>query len=181
MESKTMTKDEKSKEIQKLKETFQKSRNVILLSFQGLDVAQDTDLRRHIRTTQATYRVVKNTLAKIAAKDTPAEPLIERFQGATSVACNSGDPVALAKVLTQYAKDHPLFTFKAGMVEGKVVSMGELTAIAELPSREDLLGKLLYVLKAPVQQLATVLQATGRDLAVVLNEVAKKKESSPAP
>ena len=176
-----MTKDEKAKEIQALKETFQNSKNVILASFQGLHVAQDTDLRRQIRSTQATYRVVKNTLAKIAAKDTPVEPLIERFQGPTSVACNSGDPVVLAKVLIHYAKDHPLFTFKAGMVEGKVVSISDLIAIAELPSREELLGKLLYVLKAPVKQLATVLQATGRNLAVVLNEVAKKKESSPAP
>jgi len=175
-----MTKDEKAKEIQELKETFQKSRNVILAAFQGLDVGQDTELRRQIRGTRSYYKVVKNTLAKIAAKDTPVEPLISRFQGTTSVACNSSDPIALAKVLTQYAKDHPLFTFKAGMVEGKVVSMEELTAIAELPSREELLSKLLYVLKAPAQQLATVLQATARNLAVVLDEVAKKKGSSPA-
>lgn len=175
-----MTKDEKAKEIQELKGTFQKSRNVILTAFQGLDVGQDTELRRQIRGTKSYYKVVKNTLAKIAAKDTPVEPLIGGFQGTTSVACNSSDPIALAKVLTQYAKDHPLFAFKAGMVEGKVVSMEELTAIAELPCREELLSKLLYVLKAPAQQLATVLQATARNLAVVLDEVAKKKGSSPA-
>lgn len=173
-----MNREDKTKEIQELKETFQKSKNVILASFQGISVAQDTELRRQIRSTQSNYKVVKNTLAKIAAKDTPVEPLVEKFEGATSVAYNASDPMALAKVLTQYAKDHPVFTFKAGMVEGRVVSMAELTAIAELPSREELISKLLYVLKAPVQQLATVLQATSRNLAVVLNEVAQKKESA---
>jgi large subunit ribosomal protein L10 len=175
-----MIKAEKAKEIQELKETFLHSKNILLTCFQGISVAQDTELRRQVRATQSNYKVVKNTLAKIAAKDTPAEPLISQFQGTTSVAWNSGDPVSLAKTLTQYAKDHPVFKFKAGVVEGKVVSMAELAAIAELPSREELISKLLYVLKAPVQQLATVLQATGRNLAVVLNEVAKKKGDSPA-
>ncbi len=175
-----MKKEEKAKEIQELKDAFLKSKNVLLGSFQGISVSQDTELRQKIRATQSRYKVVKNTLAKIAAKDTAAEPLIDKFQGTTSVAYNTGDPVALAKVLTQYAKDHPVFTFKAGVVEGRVVSMQELSAIAELPSREELLSKLLYVLKAPVQQLVVVLQATTRNLAVVLNEVAKTKGESPS-
>lgn len=175
-----MNKEEKAKEIQRLKEAFQNSKNVILGSFQGITVAQDTELRRQIRATKSSYQVVKNTLAKIAAQGTPAEPLADRFEGATSVACSSGDPVALAKVFTQYAKDHPVFTFKAGIVEGRVVSIEEFAAIAALPSREELISKLLFVLKAPIQQLATVLQATSRNLAVVLNQVAQKKEGSPS-
>jgi large subunit ribosomal protein L10 len=175
-----MNKADKTKEIEELRETFRSSRNIILASFQGITVADDTELRRKIRSTKSNYRVVKNTLAKIAAKDTALEPLVADFQGPTSVASNASDPVALAKVLTQYAKDHPVFSCKAGVVEGRAVSTADLTAIAELPSREDLLSKLLYVLKAPVQQLAAVLEATGRNLAVVLNEVAKKKDSSPS-
>lgn len=175
-----MNKQEKAQEIQELREVFQKSQNVILASFQGLTVAQDTELRQRIRKTKSGYRVVKNTLAKIAAKDTTAEPLLEQFEGTTAVASNAGDPVALAKVLTQYAKEAPVFTFKAGVVEGRVISIADLKAIADLPSREELLSKLLYVLKAPVQQLAVVLQATGRNLAVVLNEVAKRKGENPS-
>lgn len=168
-------KEDKAKEIQEMRETFKKSKNVILATFQGITVAQDTQLRRQIRGAKSNYKVVKNTLAKIAAKETPMEPLLDQFQGTTSMAFNESDPVALAKTLTQYAKEHPIFTFKAGLVEGRVVSMKELMAIAELPSREGLLSKLLFVLKAPVQQLASVLEATGRNLAVVLNEVSKQK------
>ncbi|MDD5543668.1 MAG: 50S ribosomal protein L10 [Acidobacteriia bacterium] len=175
-----MNKQEKAQQIQQLREVFQSSRNVILASFQGLTVAQDTELRQRIRGTKSKYQVVKNTLAKIAAKDTPAEPLLEKFEGTTAVASNTSDPVALAKVLTQYAKEAPVFTFKSGVVEGRVISLDELKAIADLPSREELLSKLLFVMKAPVQQLASVLQATGRNLAVVLNELAKKKSESPS-
>lgn len=176
-----MKKEEKAKEIQDLKETFQHSKNFVLASFQGISVAQDTELRRQIRSAKSSYRVVKNTLAKIAAQGTALEPLIDKFEGTTSVACNESDPVALSKVLTQYAKEHPLFTFKAGMVEGRVVSMEDVAAIAALPSREELLSKLLFVLKAPVQQLASVLQATSRNLAVTLNEVARKKGDGAGP
>ncbi len=175
-----MKKEEKAQEIQELKATFLSSKNVILGTFQGISVAQDTELRRQVRATKSGYQVVKNTLAKIAAKDTPVELLVGKFQGTTSVAFNAGDPVALAKVLTQYAKDQPVFTFKAGIVEGRVISLKDLAAIAELPSREELLSKLLFVLKAPLQRLATVLQASPRKLAVALNEVARKKGESPS-
>jgi len=145
-------------------------------------VAQDYELRKTLRTSGAKYRVIKNTLAERAAKGTKVEEVLKGLAGVTSIAYTQGDPVALAKALAKYAKDNPEFTFKAGVVEGRVVSIKEIESLATMPSKEELYSKLLFLLNAPAQRLATVINATGRDLAVVLNQgVEKEKFANNAP
>src|SRR5207245_8539310 len=135
-----------------------------------LTVAQDYELRKTLRSSGAKYRVVKNTLAARAAKGTPAEAALKDLSGVTSIAYTQGDPVALAKAVSKYAKDNPEFTFKAGVVEGRVLSIKEIQALATMPSKEELYSKLLYLLSAPSQRLVTAMNAVGRNLAVVVNQ-----------
>jgi len=124
----------------------------------------------------ARYRVVKNTLAKLAAKGTAAEEALKGLSGVTSLAYTSGDPVALAKAISKYAKDNPEFTFKAGVVEGRVISIKEIQALATMPSKEEIHSKLLFLMSAPAQRLVTVMNAVGKDLAVVINQGVEKNK-----
>jgi large subunit ribosomal protein L10 len=144
--------------------------------FKGITVEQDTDLRNKVRATGSKYRVVKNTLAKIASKGTPAEGLAKSLTGSTSIAYNNTDPVALAKALTAYAKANPVFVFKAGMVEGRVVNIADLGAIASLPSKEELIVKLLFLINAPAQGLATAVNGVARNLAAVVQQAVEQKK-----
>ena len=121
-----------------------------------MTVAQDTELRQKIRDTKSKYRVVKNTLVRMAAKGTAAEGLTKSFDGSTAIAYNANDPVSLAKALTAYAKANPLFVFKAGMVEGRVVNIEDFAAIAALPSKEELIAKVLFLVNAPAQRLPSL-------------------------
>jgi large subunit ribosomal protein L10 len=171
-----MQKDEKQKEIDVLNQAFQRNRNLFLAGFQGLTVAQDTELRRSIRATGSQYQVVKNTLARKAAKDTPVEPLEKQFAGSSAIAYNDKDPVTLAKALSTYAKNNPLFVFKAGIVEGRVVSLKDLDAIANLPSREELISKMMFLINSQAQRIATVISAVSRNLAVVLSQASEQKK-----
>ena len=123
-----------------------------------------------------TYRVVKNTLAELAGAGTPAEPLLKNLSGTNSIAYTSTDPVALAKVLTKVAKDVPAFKFKAGLVDGRVLSIPEIQQLASLPSKEELIGKVMFLLNAPAQRIASVLSALNRNLAVVVNEAVKAEK-----
>jgi large subunit ribosomal protein L10 len=126
--------------------------------------------------------VVKNTLAERAAKGTKAEEVLKNLAGVTSIAYTTGDPVALAKALAKYAKDNPEFTFKTGVVEGRVVSTKEIESLATMPSKEEIYSKLLFLISAPAQRLVTVMNAAGRDLAVVINQgVEKQKFKNDAP
>jgi len=134
------------------------------------------ELRKTLRSTGAKYRVVKNTLAERAGKGTRIEEALKNLQGVTSIAYTSGDPVALAKALSKYAKDNPEFTFKAGVVEGRVVTIKEIEALATLPSKEELYSKLLYLLSAPSQRLVTAMNAVGRNLAVVVSQGVQEKK-----
>src|SRR5579863_7542201 len=135
-----MNKDEKAKEVEKVRGEIQRAKSVVLTSFEGITVSQDFDLRRRIAQTGGRYRVLKNSLIERAAQGTPVEPAMGgKLRGTTSMAATDMDPVALAKVLTAYAKENPLLVFKAGVVEGRVVSLAELVALATLPSREALL------------------------------------------
>jgi large subunit ribosomal protein L10 len=167
-------KSKKEKELEALKKDLAEATNLIVAQFKGITVAQDTDLREKIRATNSKYRVVKNTLARIAAKGTPAEGLTSALEGSTSIAYNNTDPVALAKALTAYAKTNAIFVFKAGMVEGRVVNIADLGAIASLPSKEELIGKVLFLLNSPAQRVATAVNGVARNLAVVVQQAVEK-------
>jgi large subunit ribosomal protein L10 len=169
-------KNKKQEELDALKKDLADAKNLIVAQFKGITVAQDTELREKIRATGSKYRVVKNTLARIASKGTPAEGLTKSFDGSTSIAYNNTDPVALAKALTAYAKANPIFVFKAGMVEGRVVNIADLGAIASLPSKEELIVKILFLLNSPAQGLATAVNGVARNLAVVIGQAIEQKK-----
>ncbi|HXW54766.1 MAG TPA: 50S ribosomal protein L10 [Candidatus Cybelea sp.] len=159
---------------------------VILSTFQGITVEQDTKLRRQVEAAGGKYEVVKNSVAERAAEGTPAASLLNNLKGTNSIAYTKLDPVALAKVLTKVAKDVPAFQFRAGWVEGRVVSIQEINQLALLPSREELISKIMFLLSAPAQRLATGLAALPRNIAVVMNEAVKENkfgagQGAPAP
>src|ERR1700683_2212365 len=146
---------------------------VILSTFQGITVEQDTQLRRAVEAAGAHYQVVKNTVAERAAAGTPTEGLLKNLKGTNSIAYTNTDPVALAKILTKVAKDVPAFQFRAGLVEGRVISIAEIQQLANLPSKEEVLSKIMFLLNAPAQRIATTLNALPRNLAVTVNEAIK--------
>ena len=171
-----VTKAKKIEQVEKMSVEFKKVKSAIVGSFVKLTVAQDFELRKSVRSAGGRYRVVKNTLAARAAKGTAIEESLKKLKGVTSVAYTEGDPVALAKALTKYAKDNPEFTFKAGIVEGRAISIKEIEALASMPSKEEIYSKLLFLINAPAQRLVTALNAVGRDMAVVLNQGVEKKK-----
>ncbi len=171
-----MNRDEKQREIEALNQEFQKAKNLFLAAFQGLTVSQETELRRTVRTTGSRYKVVKNTLAQKASKDTPIEQVHDKFAGTTAIAYNEKDPVVLAKALTAYAKNNPLFVFKAGVVEGRVINLADIDQIANLPSKEELISKLMFLLNSQAQRLASTFAGVARNLAVVLNQAGEQKK-----
>ena len=143
-------------------------------TFAKLTVEKDFELRKAVRSAGGHYRVLKNTLAERAAKGTAVEEAVKSLAGVTSIAYTSGDPVALAKALSKYAKDNPEYTFKAGIVEGRVIAIKDIDALASMPSKEEIYSKLLFLISAPAQRLVTVMNAIGRDLAVVINQGVEK-------
>jgi large subunit ribosomal protein L10 len=171
-----LTKAKKSELLEKLSADLKNANNVIVGSFGKLKVSQDFELRKTVRGTGARYTVVKNTLAELAARGTVAEPVLKDLSGVTSIAFTTGDPVMLAKALAKYAKDNPEFTFKAGVVEGRVISIKEIEALATMPSKEEIHSKLLFLINAPAQRLVTAMNAVGRNLAVVVNQGVKEKK-----
>jgi large subunit ribosomal protein L10 len=150
--------------------------SVIVGTYSKLTVAKDYELRKAVRSAGAKYRVVKNTLAERAAKGTGVEEALKNLTGVTSIAYTSGDPVALAKALAKYVKDNPEYAFKVGVVEGKVISTQEIESLATMPSKEELYSKLLFLLNAPAQRLATAMNAVGRNLAVVVDQGVQQKK-----
>jgi large subunit ribosomal protein L10 len=169
-------KEDKKKDLESLRQDLERSRNVFVTGYEKLRVEQDFELRKVIRAAGGKYRVVKNNLAEKASEGTPAQPILSGLRGMTSMAYTTTDPVALAKVLTAYAKANPSFTFKAGMVEGRVIDVKAITDLANLPPKEQILAKLLYLINAPAQRLVTALGAVGRNLAVVLDQGCKENK-----
>ena len=175
-----MNKTEKTEMVESLAGDLAKSSNAIIFAFAGLKVPEVTELRRQVRGTQSKYLVVKNTLALRATKGTALEAVAEHFTGATAVVYNQTSPVALAKVLTNFAKTNPNLVFKAAVIDGQAVAASEIKTIAELPSREELVSKLLFVMQSPMRRLVTVLNGPVRNLAGVMSQIADQKSKSGA-
>jgi len=171
-------KPEKQKDMEALREQLAKAQNVFLTGFEKLTVSQDFELRKTIRGAGANYKVIKNRIGEKAGEGIPAGDLLKDLKGMCSLAYTSGDPVALAKALTAYAKANPSFTFKAGMVEGRVVDLGGIQALATLPPKEEIYAKLLYLIQAPAQRLVSAMGGVGRNLAVVIDQGVKENKFS---
>jgi large subunit ribosomal protein L10 len=180
---------EKQQDLDKLKLELAKVSTVILTTFQGITVEADTKLRRAVQAAGGKYQVVKNSLAERAGSGTPAENLLKNLRGTNSIAFTETDAVALAKALTKVAKEVPAFQFKSGLVEGRVISIAEIQQLANLPSKEELLSKIMFLLNAPAQRIAMALNGVPRNLAVTVSEAIKANKfgsggassSEPAP
>ncbi len=171
-----VTKARKVEQVEKLKEEFQSASHAVVGTFSKLTVQKDFELRKAVRSAGGHYRVVKNTLAERAAQGTKVEEAMKGLAGVTSIAYTGGDPVALAKALSKYAKDNPEYTFKVGIVDGRVIAIKDIDALASMPSKEEIYSKLLFLMNAPAQRLVTVMNAIGRDLAVVINQGVEKNK-----
>jgi large subunit ribosomal protein L10 len=171
-----VSKAKKAEQVEKLSADLKNVSNAVVATYSKLTVAQDYELRKALRGAGARYKVVKNTLAERAAKGTKIEDALKNLAGVTSIAYTTGDPVAMAKALTKYAKDTPEFTFKVGVVEGRVISIKEIEALATMPSKDELMSKLLFLINAPAQRLVTAMNAVGRNLAVVVDQSVQQKK-----
>jgi large subunit ribosomal protein L10 len=170
------TKQQKQKDLDALTEQFKQAQAAMLVGFQKMTVAKDQELRNQLREVGVSYEVVKNTLARKAAAGTPLEAAQDQFKGVTAVALSSGDPVALSKAISKFTKANPdIFTFKVGVVEGKVVELKEVEAIASLPSKEELISKVMFLINCQAQRLVTVISAVPRNLAVVIKQIGDQK------
>ena len=169
-------KNEKKKELDDLKKTLEENKNIFLTGYEKLTVKQDNALRKTVRDAGGKYRVVKNNLAAKASEGTAASELLGALKGMTSLAYTATDPVALAKALTRYSKDNAAFTFKAGIVEGRVVDIRAITELASMPPKEELYAKLLYLINASATRLVTSMSGVGRNLAVVLDQAGKENK-----
>jgi large subunit ribosomal protein L10 len=171
-------KDDKKKDMEALREQLAKAENVFLAGYEKITVSQDFELRKTVRGAGGSYKVIKNRIAEKAAEGTAAANLLKELKGMCSLAYTTGDPVALAKALTAYAKTNPSFTFRAGMVEGRVVDLAGISELASLPSKNELFAKLLFLINAPAQRLVSAMNGVGRNLAVVIDQGAKENKFS---
>jgi large subunit ribosomal protein L10 len=175
-----ITKAKKQVKVKLLAGELQTSTTAIIGTFAKLTVAQDFALRRVIREAGGKYRVVKNKLAAISGAGTPVEQALKGLKGVSAVAFTSGDPVALAKAFAKWVGENAEFRFKLGIVDGKLLNVEEVKALATMPGKEELFSKLLFLINSPAQRLATVINATGRDLAVVLGQGVEKEKFAAA-
>src|SRR5436305_9398861 len=167
-------KDDKQKDLESLRQDLGDVKNLFVTGYEKLKVGQDFELRKVVRGAGGKYRVVKNNLAALAGQGTASEAVLKDLRGMTSLAYTTDDPVALAKALTAYAKINPSFTFKAGVVEGRVIDVKAITDLATMPSKEQIYAKLLFLIQAPAQRLVTAMNGVGRNLAVVVDQGVKE-------
>ena len=175
-----LTKAQKNQKVAALAADLEKSTSAIIGTFTGLTASKDFALRKTVREAGGAYHVVKNKLAAKSAEGTKVEAALQGLKGVSAVAYTSGDPVALAKALSTWVKENAEFTFKLGIVDGKVITVQEIGNLANLPGKEELFSKLLFLINAPAQRLATVVNATGRNLAVVVNQALEQNKFAAA-
>jgi large subunit ribosomal protein L10 len=176
-----LTKAKKAVKIEQLAHELEGSTSAIVGTFAKLTVSQDFELRKVVRGAGGRYRVLKNKLAARASQGTRVEKALQGLKGVSSVAYTSGDPVALAKALSAWMQENAEYTFKLGIIDGQVITVEEVKQLATMPSKEQIFAKLLFLINAPAQRLVTVLNAAGRDLAVVLNQAVEKDKFAAAP
>jgi large subunit ribosomal protein L10 len=169
-------KEDKRKDIEALRQDLEQSKTLFVTGYEKLRVSQDFELRKVVRGAGGKYRVIKNNLAEKASEGTPAGEVLKGLRGMTSLAYTDSDPVALAKALTAYAKTNPTFTFKAGLVEGRAIDVKAIGDLATMPSKEEIFARLLFLINAPAQRLATVINTVGRNLAVVVDQGVKENK-----
>ncbi len=170
------TREQKQKDLDALTEQFQKATAAMVVGFQKMTVAKDQELRNQLREAGVQYEVVKNTLARKAATGTPFEQAADHFKGVTAIATSEGDPVTLSKAISKFTKANPdVFSFKVGIVEGRVVALPDVEAIASLPSKEELISKVMFLINCQAQRLVTVLSAVPRNLAIVVKQIGEQK------
>jgi large subunit ribosomal protein L10 len=171
------TREQKQQDLEALTEQFQKATAAMLVGFQKLTVAKDQELRNQLREAGIRYEVVKNTLARKAAEGTPFAQATDHFKGVTALALSEGDPVSLSKAISKFTKANPdVFSFKVGIVEGKVVNIADLETLASMPPKEVLISKIMFLINCQAQRLVTVLSAVPRNLAVVVKQIGEQKE-----
>jgi large subunit ribosomal protein L10 len=175
-----LTKAKKAEQIERLAHELEGSTSAIVGTFTKLTVSQDFELRKVVRGAGGRYRVLKNKLAARAAKGSKVEQALQGLKGVSSVAYTSGDPVALTKALSTWMQENAEFTFKLGIVDGQVITVEEVKRLATMPAKEEIFSKLLFLISAPAQRLVTVLNAAGRDVAVVLNQAVEQGKFSGA-
>lgn len=172
------TKQQKQNDLNALTTELGNSKSAMIVSFNKLTVSKDQEFRNQLRQVGAKYQVVKNTIARLAVKGTQYEEASEHFKGVTGIVWTDSDPVVLSKTITKFIKDNAdFFSFKAGVVDGKVVDLRQVEAIASLPSKEELIAKLLFVINAQAQRIVTVINAVPRDLAVVIKQIGEQKQA----
>jgi len=171
-----LTRVAKKKKVQGLAKELETSTTAIIGTFAKMTVAQDFELRKVIRGAGGKYRVLKNKLAAKASQGTKVEQALKGLKGVSAAAFTSGDPVELAKVFSKWVGDNAEFTFKLGIVDGKLINVEEVKALASMPPKEEIYAKLLFLINAPAQRLVTVLNAAGRDVAVVISEAVKAEK-----
>jgi large subunit ribosomal protein L10 len=169
-------KADKVKDLSFLRGEFEQTGNIFLTGYEKMTVLQDFNLRKVIKGVGGSYKVVKNNLAQKASEGLKSEPLFDKLVGMSAIAYTKGDVVALAKALTIYAKTVPAFSFKGGLVEGTVVDVKSIGDLAALPAKEEIYAKLLFLINAPAQRVVTVVNATGRNLAVVIDQGVKESK-----
>jgi large subunit ribosomal protein L10 len=176
------TRERKQEDLNALTEQLGNSKSAMIVGFNKLTVNKDQEFRNQLREAGAKYQVVKNTIARLAVKGTPYEDASEHFKGVTGIVWTENDPVVLSKTISKFLKDNgDVYTFKAGIVDGKVVNQKQVEAIASLPSKEELISKLLFVLNAQAQRIVTVINAVPRNLAVVIKQIGDQKPEGAAP
>jgi large subunit ribosomal protein L10 len=167
-------KEDKRKDVDALRQELERVEHLFVAGFEKLKVDQDFELRKAVRAAGGSYRVIKNNLAEKAAEGTRAEDVLKGLAGMTSLAYTTSDPVALAKVLTGYARANATFTFKAGMVEGRVIDIRAIHELATMPSKPELIAKVLWLVNSSAQRVATALNGVAKNLAVVLDQAVKE-------